>query len=174
MKTTTPYGKNLKLTIVFILGVTCLIVVSLLWRISLLVTQSSVNEKQQFIVAIGNPTKKIICFTPETKSVSILKINKPIYKNTIGKSLEIPIDAYVYGNVTESIAEVFWKSIFTFHNTDTINDIDKLKLWWYIQSIHADTITEESVQLPLSEDIYSHVIQKLFIDKTLYQEAQTI
>src|SRR5436190_14650798 len=174
MKTTTPLGKNLKLAGFFVLGVIFLIILSLFWKLTILIAQSTVDSKHQFIVAVGNPTQKIICFTPETHRVSILVIKEKINKDNTGKIIAIPVDAYIQGNAKENLLHIFWKSMFTFTGNDTINAVDKAKLWWYIRGMRLENIGNNEVSITMSEDIFSSIIQKLFLDKSLYQEAKTI
>lgn len=170
-----PQIKNLKLALFFILSVFGIILLSFLWKISILIRQSRYDGKHQFVLEISNSVNQIVCFSPEDNTVSILSISGLQDNKDFGKEISIPVDGHLYiQNTTESISSDISKSIFHYSKGEDINFIDKLKLWWFIKSVHSDTITSDSVRIPITESIYLRTVKKMCIDKSIFQEAQTI
>ncbi len=170
-----PYGKNLKLAGIFLLIVVFLIFLSFLWRFGVLVAESRYDGKHQFNVEIQTSSHpRVVSFSPEAHTLAILDVMGKVRISELQKDLEIPIDAYITGQPNGSVANALWQSMFSFHAKSNINFVDKMKLWFLATSIHSDALSEDSVTLPISEDVSTNILQKVFLDKTIYQEAKTI
>src|ERR1051326_4625982 len=111
------YGKNFKLVLYFTLGVIIIISISFIWRLSVLIAHSRYDGRHQFDVLIDTKPMRLVCFSPETSSVSVLIIKNEFETKNIGKDVSVPVDAYLRTDKSsESVAGVLSDSIFHFRN----------------------------------------------------------
>jgi len=169
-------GKYLPLALFFILGVVCLIIITYLWQLVLLISQSTFDNAHQYTIAVIAEKKvKLISFIPENDTISALTVTGKFDTSLIGKTLEVPYDGKIIGDIKENIRSLLKNRIFSIKKEETgMNSLDIVKLWWYAKSVPPNRIIEATISLPENQNNGENIIQKLFTDKTVYQEAKTI
>src|SRR5258706_8253075 len=105
MKEQLPHGKNLKLVVFFILGVVTIVLLSFLWKLSMLIARSRFDEIHQFVLEVVGMPDRIVCYSPENNAVSIITIANMQDRNNIGREMSLPIDAHLHvDNASESVS----------------------------------------------------------------------
>lgn len=169
-------GKYLPLAFFFLIGVLSLILIAFLWRLIILISQSTFDNTHQYIVSvISTNNAKILSFMPDNHTISIVTITGKFDSAVPGRALEVPLNGRITGEIKEDIRSFLKNHILsvTKENSD-MNAIDIVRLWWYSKTVPPNRITEDVLSLPADQNTQEEKLQRIFMDKTIYQEAKTI
>lgn len=170
---------NMKLAGLFVLIVSGIILLSFFLKIVFLINDSKFDGSHKFNVEfIGKDETSIISFSPQAKSVSILKIPLNTNKDNLAKSLAVPIDGAVLLKTDikgKSVSSVLIKSFFTFGNLfKELTVIDLIRLTLFTRSVSQNSIYERELSLGFNDAQKSTILSLSFTDPEIYQENQNI
>ena len=180
MKKTAPKKiRNSTLVILFSGLVLFAIIISIIVRIIILISQSTFDNYHQFILEVKEQSQHvdIIAFNPTVATISVLHINGVKNNNDINM-LQIPIEAQF--NVGNANAATLPLLLFTmmFHCNNLtcrhVNVIDAIKLYIFSKTIHPNAIDTANISIPPSQRDLTTTIPSFFTDVTLYQEGLSI
>jgi hypothetical protein len=173
----TKNGKNLRLAGLFVMIVLGLIVVSVLFKLFLILRMSKFDGTHNFIVSfVENNKTQVVSFSPQNRTLSILDVD-PKYKNSdLTKSLEIPIDGTVVSqNPDKSISSTLLESAFSLgQSLKKLTVLDAFRLFLFYKSVPQNNIYERQLSFVLNDEQKSTVITLSLTDTAIYQENQTI
>src|SRR3989344_2903132 len=178
-------GQNLKLALIFFLLIVFLITGSLIFKVGLLAKKSKFDGQHRFTAVFFKENNsggiKVLSFAPDTKTISVLLINKKAYPLKpmlldVEKYLGIPIDGFISLDVidetkVQNADSILQKAIFNFDKTKTnITIIDFIRLWFFARTIPPRAITTEEISSEVKSNQLDKISSSLFIDNTLLQE----
>lgn len=182
-------GQNIKLAFIFFILITSLIIGSLVFKAGLLVKKSKFDGQHRFTAAFlkkNNPDGiKVFSFAPDTKTISILSIDKKAYPLKpelldMEKYLGIPIDGFVNLDAidktkVQNVDSILQKTIFNFNKVKTnLTIIDFIRLWFFARTIPSRAVTIEEINSAIEDGQLDKISNSLFNDNTLLQENQSI
>ncbi|MDO8639810.1 MAG: LytR C-terminal domain-containing protein [bacterium] len=182
-------GQNLKLALIFFLLIAFLITGSLIFKAGLLAKKSKFDGQHRFTTVFfkeNNPGRvKVFSFAPDTKTISILLIDKKAYPLKpklldIEKYLGISIDGFVSLDVideakVQTANSILQKTVFNFNKAKTnLTIIDFIRLWFFTRTVSSRAITTEEVNSVIEVGQIDKISNSLFNDSTLLQENQSI
>lgn len=186
-----PETNNIKIAFIFFILVFFLIIVSLLFKLTILIQNSKFDGKHSFILVLNGTKdkanqKQLINFAPDKSSISILDVGSK--ENNIGKFLEVPIDGNIRILKNESnslLREGSNKNIEGLISTavfgkDSYNDnltiLDKIRLLIFAKSIQQHNILYKQIsdQDNLSEEMMDKISNQFFSDSLITEEKVSI
>lgn len=170
--------KNSTLIVFFFLFVILCIIIASIIHVVILISQSTYDNRHQFILGVKErKQERILVFNPDTNTLNDLVV-KGFSNNDIPSLLDIPIDAtVVYPNSTDDSVSSLLLKLFLHCNTykcQGLNEIDVLKLYFYVQNIQINKIKHAVINIPFSQKYIHTVIPIFFTDSSIYNEALTI
>jgi hypothetical protein len=166
---------NLRLAGLFVLFVCGLIILSLVFKIFLIFKDSKFDGAHNFVVGFASLTQtKIVSFSPQNKSISIINIQSNLDKNALEKALEIPIDGVV--NVDKEIADkdivsTLLKSSTPFASSlNGLTFIDAFRLSIFAKSVQSGSVYDRSLAANLNDEQRATILALSFTDPAIYQE----
>ncbi|MDE2591119.1 MAG: LytR C-terminal domain-containing protein, partial [Patescibacteria group bacterium] len=138
-----------------------------------LLQKSEFDGQHQYVLLVkeGSSAKTIV-FDPDTQNINQILLTGKYYIGNIEKDLEIPIDATINANLTKKPFSSFMFGLI-FSKNSMLPIADRIKLWLFAKDLKEADISNSQLQLPVTAD-ENKTIEKLFTDRTLYQEAKTI
>lgn len=169
----------MKLAGLFVLIVSGIILVSFFFKVASLINDSKFDGSHKFSVEfIGKDETSIIAFSPQEKSVSILKIPLSTNRETLAKSLAVPIDGQVLLKTDikeKSASSVLINSLFSLGNTfKKITVIDLIRLTLFARGVSPNSIYERELSFGLNDAQKSTILSLSFTDPAIYQENRSI
>lgn len=166
---------NLGLAGLFVLLVCSLIVLSLLLKLFFVFRDSKFDSTHNFVVDfVSQSQTKIVAFSPQNKTISIINIPSNLNKNALEKALEIPIDGVVRvdKNIQDKdIISTLLRSSTPFASSlDGLTFIDAFRLSLFAKSVQSGSIYDRSLSADLNDQQRATVLALSFTDSTIYQE----
>ena len=175
MKRKTAYrGKNLSLAFGFCVVIFIILFFYFAWKVYKVISQSRFNG-HEYIVSVkeNSTTQDLISFLPDAGAINVVTIHNIPQDQNISAVAEVPVDATIIGVQINSVPSFINKEVFTF-GKNGLPFVDAIKLWFFTHSLSNDAITLQNLSYPVSQDQLDNTIPRLFTDKVLYQDAQTI
>jgi hypothetical protein len=169
-----PENSNLKLAGLFVVLVLSLIILSILFKFFLIVKTSKFDGTHNFIVSfIGQKSSRVVAFSPQGKSLSILDINS---SKDLTKLLEIPVDGKIsIKEVNDKIPPAIFGSIFSLGKPlSGLTILDALRLFIFSETVSANNVKERELSPDLNAAQQSTLISLSFSDPSVYQENQSV
>lgn len=175
---------NLKIAFIFCLLVVILIGVSALFKLALLIRNSSFDGKHNFNVLFHQEDQinnVVISFSPMSSSISILDLtdDKDIKPSAVGKTFEIPIDGIIKvpsKGILENggMDALIKKAIFERFNTN-LTTIDLARLWIFSKTIPGHSMTVKRISsLEISDEEIDKISNSLFNEEEISGEKVSI
>jgi hypothetical protein len=166
---------NLGLAGLFVLFVCGLIILSLLLKIFFVFKDSKFDGVHNFVVGfVSQSQTKIVSFSPQNKTLSIVNIQSNIDKNALEKALEIPIDGVINvdKNITDKdiVSTLLKTSTPLASSLDGLTFIDAFRLSVFAKSVQSGSIYDRSFSPNLNDQQRSTVLALSFTDPAVYQE----
>lgn len=188
---TKPAQKNnLRMVVIFLIGVLVLLGISLCFKVITLAVNSTFDGSHTFIFGVSPHDKHVkkvtlISYAPDRGSIAVLRIANVSSIAEAGKRLEVPIDGYIttnnttlfendFGEDKEAVLAETKKFLFQSGNTTNSTFIDHLRLLLYANSVSSHNILSREVALPLDDTSLDKVAFFLFADQTISQEKASI
>lgn len=166
--------KALQIAVLFFVIVGLLILLSLLVKAVLIVTRSHFDGQHQFVLQVdeNKSTSMVVIFAPDTHTISLLTLSGVDAAHSALTTIGLPVDATMHsviegGSTSDIVGRVLSSS------SDTLNILDRIKLFIFSKTVADEDIAAKSIQLPLPESLDTTVAQ-LTTDHTLYKEAMTV
>lgn len=170
---------NTRIAILFVIFVCLIILISFALKVAYVVGQSKFDGDSRFTISVSNNKNlRILSFSPDTNSISVLNLDGKVKKLNINRFLAIPIDGFVQADfldIGKDVAALMSSVFLGFRNvkTDlTIVDISRLFL------ASKTTSSKNVVTLHISTSFESvkvdKIVTKLFSDAEIKKESQAI
>lgn len=172
-------GHTLRLAITFFVLVFVLVLSSLLVKLATVVEKSRFDGAHRFTVEFTSSDKafaKVVSFAPDTRSISILKIQDIPATFSAGRFLGIPIDAKVENSRQEKDVVLELQSLlFSYGKTETtLTPIDIFRLWLFAKGVPSSSFVFQEVSSALVQASTDRISSLLFLDYTLSQENVSV
>lgn len=176
-------GHSVKLAILFSLLVGGLIFLSLIAKFVIVVKNSSFDGEHRFTIVFphGTNATSILSFSPGEQSVSLLRVNGVGNVATVGKTLEIPVDAQVQSVIAsgKDIPHTLGAMLLRYPTLKTnLTIIDLARLWWFANQLPRHAFSEEVLSIENKEEISDATVDRLsaelFADATIANEKISI
>lgn len=169
---------NTKIAIIFFVLLAVFVVVSLIFKLVLLVGQGQFDSSKRFTLSITNGKDiKIVSLSPATKSISVLKLKNRIRFSDAGRFLKIPIDGFATSNsldVNQEINSLFLKTILGYKNLSTnLTVIDFVRIYLSARAISSNAVSEKIIDRPEGTEL-DKIVTRLVSDDLIEKEKQTI
>src|SRR3989344_5387805 len=154
-------GNNTKVAIIFVGFVVAIVLISLILKFVVILSQSQFDSSKRFTMILSNKNKiKVISISPVSPqggpishSMSVLKFDENI-EMPISQFLAIPIDGFVKGesiDIEQKADSLFPKMIFNYKKLDTnLTFIDLIKLFVTVRSLSESDIHKRTISKDLS------------------------
>lgn len=168
-------GKNTKFAFIFFALVAGIAVFSLLFKVVLLINQSRFDNQHRFTISVwDNKNLEVISFSPNSHSISIVKLDGGVKNLNLYRFLEIPIDARIQAdfiNISESVPTLLASLLFKYKNINSdINVIDMAKLSLFAKTVSPDHIYQKRVSVLNDEAVSDKISSSLFSDEKITEE----
>ncbi len=172
-------GKNLKLAGLFVLLVLGLIILSLLLKVFFIFKNSKFDAEHRFVVAVMNNGKlNMVSFSPQNKSISILKVENKIKRDDISKTLEVPVDAIIESKQElnkNNVSNILLKTFLPFGNSvNKLNIVDAFRLFLFSRGVPLNSVYQREFSNELNDAQKETILSLTFTDPTIYQENLSI
>lgn len=173
-------SNNLNLAFLFLILLFGLILISIFFKLIFVVKDSKFDGTHRFILAfVAKEETDVVSFSPQNKSISILKLDSQIKEEELSKFLEVPIDGVVKlssAKVDEkNISKALWQSEFSLGNAySRITFIDVLRLFLFARDVSQNSISQREFIDGLSENQKLTIISLSFTDPQVYQDNQSV
>lgn len=167
--------KGLQIALIFGLVVALLIGLSLIVKVGILISKSQFDGLHQFVIQVkGDKENTAIIFSPDTHKIAILRLKGQMTNVSLLQSVALPQDGIIIENDEENTPDAFIHDVLTQGGKQSsLNQLDKIKLLLFSQTVTSDSINTQTLTLPLTTSSENALIT-LATDQTLYKEAQTI
>jgi len=170
---------NTKIAILFVIFVCLVILASLIFRVVHVVSQSKFDGNNRFTISISNNKNlKILSFSPNTRSISVLKLDGNIKNLNVNKFLGIPIDGFVKASFLETnreVASLMSNIIFDYRRVETnLTIVDVFRLFLVSKTTSLHDTSAVVISSSLESVRIDEIVAKLFNDSEIEKEDQTI
>lgn len=170
---------NSKIAIIFLIFVISIIFTSLVFKAVYILRKSNFDGRNRFTISVSNNKNlEIISFSPNTHSISILKLDGEIKNLDVNRFLEIPIDGFVKASFLETkgdtvslMSNIFFK-LKDIKTNLTIADI--FRLFLVSRTTPLNNVKTSHISSSLEGLRVDKIIAQLFIDAEIEKENQTI
>ncbi len=180
---------NLKIVLIFFVAVVFLIGISLFVRFLALVKESKFDGEHQFNLlvtqhAVQKNTSVILSFSPDSRELSIVTIQKKTDPLDVERLLEIPIDgvisfpnAFPVSSVSsqKDVSLLLYKTIASYGSMHTtITFLDLIRLSFLAQALSKNAVTAGAIDDQADQMTVFAISSSRFIDKTFTSEKLSI
>ena len=178
MKQKKSAQSNTKIAIVFFAFLAFIVGISIIFKLITVVRAGQFDSSKRFTLTITNGKNiEVISLSPDSKEISVFKLNDSVKFAEVGRFLEIPIDGFIVQNsldLNQKVDSLFVKTILNYNKLKTnLTIIDLLKL-----TMLARTIPESSVNVKMVGDVngleLDKVVGRLASDTSIEKDHQTI
>ncbi|KKQ32541.1 MAG: hypothetical protein US48_C0022G0001, partial [Candidatus Levybacteria bacterium GW2011_GWA2_37_36] len=153
MKQKKSAQSNTKIAIVFFAFLAFIVGISIIFKLITVVRAGQFDSSKRFTLTITNGKNiEAISLSPDSKEISVFKLNDSVKFAEVGRFLEIPIDGFIVQNsldLNQKVDSLFVKTILNYNKLKTnLTIIDLLKL-----TMLARTIPESSVNVKMVGDV---------------------
>lgn len=178
MSKKTGRSNNMQLAGLFVLVVVGLIILSSIFKVIFLIKDSKFDGAHKFNVEFSGKEKtSIVSFSPQAKSISILRTNKKSNEN-LGKLYGAIIDGKIITKEevkNDNLSSILLKSTLPFGNkVESLTIIDLVRLTLFSRSVSKNSIYEREILDKYNEAQKSTTISLSLTDPHIYQENQSI
>lgn len=162
--------KSIKLALFFGLLILFLIVSVLGIKFIFLLTKSKFDGKHEFLLQVISPrSTQIVGFNPDTSSITLAQL--PSTRSA--RELGIPVDATIFWEDVSDPKELTKQMLLHSTKVSTLTPMDIVKLFIFSHTVSDAAITKDIFSFPLDNKSLE-MVNKIFVDKTIYQEGQTV
>jgi len=169
---------NAKIAVVFFAFIIFIVVISLIFKLIILIGNGQFDNSKRFILSITNDKNiEIMSLSPSLNNITIFKFNDALSSSQAGRLLEIPIDGIIESksiNLNQSANSLFMNSILNYNKLKTkLTIIDILRLL-----ILTKTIPESAVNIVTVEDqgglVPDNIVGNSVNDDLIEKDNQTV
>ena len=171
-------SKNLKTAYVFSAVVFTLILVSLIFKIIIVIKNGNFDGANRFTVGVFKSSETaVLSFSPKNSSIFLLKIKGQTLRSEIGKYLQIPIDATLSANqniTKNTLPSDLTRILFNLKDANTnLTVVDLLRLIFFTRTVPPNSINEKTMESMQKSEIQGIASSK-FIDPQIVEDKQSI
>jgi len=170
---------NLDIALMFLGIFLFLFFVSLVIKLVIVFQNSKFDGSHRFTIAVSEKgSTKIISFSPQEKSISILTVDGKINEN-IRKFLAVPIDDYIVSDKISisrtNIASNLLGSILDLNKLHSkLTSIDILRLSYFTKFVSLTSVYEKRISADLDEQTRELLVSSFFLDQQISMEKKRI
>src|SRR3989344_4366663 len=170
-------GNNTKVALIFVGFVIGIVFLSLAFKFIVIVSQSKFDSSKRFTITVSsNKDVKVVSFSPDLGSISIVKLGK--VNTPANKFLAIPIDGFIWidsWDLDQRLDSLLPKMIFSYKKLDTnLTIVDLVKLFIFTKSLNDREIEERFVSEDMSEIEIDNLVGRFFRDDLIEKEGKKI
>ncbi len=165
-------SSNLRFAAVFFVLVLGTILISLIFRATFILRESKFDGTSNFSLQIKSNKNQIISFSPKSSTIGILNL-----ENISASSLEIPIDASIYSDLSlskENVDRSLFRMIFDFKNQKELNSVGIFRLFIFTKTIKDSAINEKEINEKTDKLKTDSIISTMFVDPQILDDKQSI
>lgn len=168
---------NLELAGIFVAVVLGLIFLSFVVKFIFIIKDSKFDGNHKFnVLFVGKNQKDLVSFTPQSRSISILKIENPNVE--LSKKLDVPIDGTIILKEDlniKNLSTTLFKSEFPLgQRVDKLTPLDLLRLALFSRTVSSDAIYTRVFSESLSDAQINTILSLTFTDPAIYEENLSI
>ncbi len=171
-------NSNLRLAGIFLIVVLGLIIISIVFKFLLVVKTSKFDGTHSFIVSFSaRNNSRIVAFSPQDNSLSVLNIEDKSVKGNFARTLEIPIDGSIVSvnSGQEDVPTTVFHSIFSMQKyVNGLTILDAIRLFIFSKTVPKNNISVRDFSENLGDAQKSTVLSLSFTDPAVYQENKSI
>jgi len=169
---------NTKIAIAFFAFLALLIIISLIFKLTVVLRNGQFDSSRPFVFSITNGKNvEVVSLSPNPKRIAIFKFDSSISPAETGRALEIPID----GNISSNWLDLNWKiNSLLLKSATGYNDlktnltiVDLLRIIMFAKSTPESSISI-IVVTDKNEEILNQNISYLMNDISIVKDDQTI
>jgi len=141
--------------------------------------QSRFDGINRFNISVSNSKNlKVVSFSPNSDSISVLNLNGEIKKLNASVFLALPIDGFVeaefldFNNDVSGLTSTFFLNFGNIKTDLTI--IDTLRLFWASKTVSSKNVEIREISTALDRDAADKILGNLFFDQRLEKENQSV
>lgn len=180
---------SLKIVLVFFVAVIFLIGISLFVRFIVLVKESKFDGEHHFNLLIAQHDARknasvILSFSPDSRELSIVTIQKKNDPLDVQRFLEVPIDgmisfphAFPVSSILsqKDVSLLLYKTVLSYQSVDTtITFLDLIRFSVLAQSLPKNAVTSEAIGGDMDQLSIYAIASSRFVDKTLSLEKLSV
>lgn len=171
--------RSIRLAFLFFIFVVVFIVISLVFRLGILIANSKFDSANRFTVkVVSGKDIMILSFAPRSQSIHKLEISRVPKRLNINKFLAIPIDGTIevsFDTKERKMSELMKSFLLNYGSLKTdINIIDILRLYLFEDTVPKHYVLEEMISTSLSSREIDKIIARLFKDEVIGRENAII
>ncbi len=171
-------SKNTKLAFIFLALVVGIVVFSLIFKIVALISESQFDNAHRFTISLSNNRNlEVVSFSPQTRSISILKLDGNKNLN-LYRFLEIPIDADMHSDSIDfkkSPSEILSAVLFNYKNVNSsINVVDIVRLLLFAKIVPSENIYEKHLSAGSDMQTRDKISLSFFSDEKISEENVSV
>lgn len=168
---------NAKVAIIFVGFVISIVLISLILKFVVVLSQSQFNSKRFTMTVSNNKGLEVLSFSPTTHTMSILKLDKNI-NVPLRQFLAIPIDGFIKEDsldINQNADALFPKMIFNYKKLNTnLTIVDLIKLFIFARNLSESEIDERFISKDLTVREIDSLTGRLFNDEIIEKEGKKI
>lgn len=169
---------NTKVAVIFVGFVLTIVLVSLIFKFVVLLSQSQFDNAKRFTMTVSNKNDvEVISFSPISRSISVLKLDADI-DVPLNQFLAIPIDGFVKKDsldINQKVGSLFPEMIFNYKKLNTnLTIVDLVKLFIFTKSLKDREIVERSISKDLAAGDIDSLARRLFNEGLIEEEGKKI
>lgn len=170
---------NIKIAIIFFTFVFSIVLVSLALKLIAVVNKSRFDNNRRFtVVHSGNKNREVISFSPKSRTIAILRIDKDSVTNDIGRFLAIPIDGKISSSLDTQTTRVsdFWFQVFlNFKNVKIdFTVIDIARLFLFSKTVPQNFVSVKNLPPQITTAEVDKIVGSLFNDESIVKDGKTL
>lgn len=170
---------NTKIAVFFVIFVCLVILTSFILKATYVVQQSRFDGDSRFTISISNNKKlQILSFSPNTNSISIIKLAGEIENLNIRQLLAIPIDGFVQADfldINKGAAALMSSIFWDFGNVKTnLTIIDILRLTLFFSTVSSKNVITLDISTSLTTVDIDKIIGEFLSDEKIEKEDLSI
>lgn len=171
-------GNNTKFAIIFVGIVISIILISLIFKFFIILSQSQFDSSRRFTMTVSNKYKtKVLSISPISRSMSVLELDK-ITNTPINQFLPIPIDGFIKGesfDIDQKADSLFPKMILGYKKLNTnLTIVDLIRLFIAIRNLSESEVNERTISKDLNYKDIDSLARRLFNDELIEREGKKI
>lgn len=174
-RTSARKEQNWGILLLFFIFCVLLIGIGIAIKAYLLFASSTFDGTHQGVLQIVNrkgDTEEIVVLDPDTNSSSLLHFSGDLPITV--HPLYLPVDMKIVGQDMNNLSDLGQYILFHQTPTDSINVIDRLRIFLFTFGVSPKNITQKRITLPQDQLPLGQIIGQLLVDNTLYTQNQTI
>lgn len=170
---------NIKIAILFVVFVCLVVLISFIFKLIHIVSQSKFDGSNRFTISVSNKKNlEVISFSPSKHSISVLKLEGEIKKLNLRRFLAIPIDGFVevpFLKTNGGVASLMFNTFFDYKDTKTnLTIVDIFRLFLISRTAPSNDVVTLRISTSSKSNKIDKIIGKMLSDERIEKEDQTI